>query len=174
MLIITWLQNNYSKLQQANVTLQNIMWWVATGTQGLLQCTPNTNKQCLENIRLQNVFDLSHITTRTWLWKFTLLLIMAEKHLSKNKAAGGMRTISDCQEAVSEHWFEQIHATIHTKILHFSVQLHSRYFCHIVFYRPCSRRRPFLQADISLKRYCPWKIWPFILMLTQINDPNPQ
>lgn len=147
------------------------MWWVAAGTQNLLQCTPNINKQCLLSNRLQNFFDLSHITTGTWLWKVHFIIYYGRRRLSKNKAAGWMRTINECEAAASETliWANSCKQT-HTKTLRFN-------FTHaifvIVYYRPrLRRRRPFLQADISLKRYCPWKIWPFILMLTQINDPK--
>lgn len=40
MLFITWLQNNYIRYSKA---LQNMVWWIAAGSQKLLRCTPNTN-----------------------------------------------------------------------------------------------------------------------------------
>lgn len=100
------------------------------------------------------------------------IIYNGRRHLSKNKAAGRMGTINGCEATASQTLIGANSCNKHT--INSTVQPHSRYFCHsVLLYRPClRRRRPFLQADISLKRYCPWKIWPFILMSTQINDPK--
>lgn len=153
------------------------MWWVAAGTQNLLQCTPNINKQCLLSSRLQKKENkkrfLICLTSRlepdhesSFYWQKTLNLIrkqQAEWGLSMTERAAASQTL---------FWANSCNK--HTR--NSTVQPHSHcFFCFffvIVLYRPRLWRRPFLQADISLKRYCPWKIWPFIVMLTQINDPK--
>lgn len=149
---------------------------VAAGTQNLLQCTPNINKQCLLANAFKSFFssfffvDLTHLTAGTWSWKFINSICNDNYLRRKQQAEWGLTT--GCEEAASETLIMQ---QTHDKTL----QVHlTRAIFVIVLDGPRWRRtRPFiylffLQADISLKRYCPWKIWPFISMIPQINNPK--
>lgn len=142
MLFITWLQNNYIKYSKA---LQNMVWWIAAGSQKLLRCTPNTNSTMYSE-QSSHVVSNHHLIFR----KVNLLSFILAEDTHLYHSSGWIGTVS------GQHWFWANSCNKHT--LNSTVQLHSRYFNIIVIYRP---QEPFLQADISLKRYCPWKIWPF-------------
>lgn len=93
---------------QCYITKQNVTgggWY-----KNLLQCTPNINKQCPLSNRHQHFFDWSQITTGTWLWKFILLLIMAEDAYlgTKQWAEWGLSVTVRRLHLI--HWSEQIHA----------------------------------------------------------------
>lgn len=123
------------------------MWWVAAGTQNLLQCTPNINKQCLLSNRLQPFFELSHITTGTWLWKFILLFKMAEDAYLRTKQWAEWRLSMTVRRLHLKHWAEQIHANKHTLKLYGSTSLTLFLSYTVVYYRPRSRRRrPFFAS----------------------------
>lgn len=63
------------------------------------------------------------------------------------------------KQLLLKHLSEKIHAANTHQHLLFNFTYAIFVLCYC---RPRLRRRgPFLQADISLKRYCPWKIWPF-------------
>ena len=87
------------------------------------------------------------------------------------------------QNTVFSHWIKKIHATFHIIILFWRSHLFFTYnivrmYLSLLFpfnmnFYTEYEYETFWQANMSLKRYSPWKIWPFIVMFTQINDPNP-
>lgn len=148
------------------------MWWVAAGTQNLLQCTPNIKKQCLLSNRLQKTFsDLSHITTGTWLWKF-ILLAEDTYLITKQQAEWGLPMTE--RAAASQTLFWANSCNKHT--LHSTVQPHSRYFCHSVLYRPrLRRRRPFFASRHLPEKVLSMKNMAFYINVNTDQRPkNPQ
>lgn len=84
-------KNNYSSIQQASVTLQNMMWWMAAGTQKLLQCTPNINNNVFRTIAF--FASLFSSDRQNLIRKVCLFIIHnGRRHSSKNIAVGWIRT----------------------------------------------------------------------------------
>ena len=139
------------------------MWWVAAGTQNLLQCTPNINKQCLLSNRLRNFFDLPHVTTGTWFWKFILLFIMAEDAYIRTKQWAEWGLSMTVRRLHRKHWSEQIHANKHTLKLYGSTSL-TLFLSYIVLQASLEEKEAFFAS-----RHLPEKVLSMKNMAFYIN-----
>lgn len=74
-------------------------------------------------IAFETFFDLPHVTTGTWLWKFILLFIMAEDAYIRTKQWAEWGLSMTVRRLHRKHWSEQIHANKHTLKLYGSTSL---------------------------------------------------